>query len=156
MVPSAFVVLDTLPLTPNGKVDRKALPAPEGFRPELESTYVAPRNEREHIIASVWQEVLKLEKLGIHDNFFDLGGHSLLATQVISLIESAFNIELSLRTLFETPTVSGLAEAIAREQTKQADSEALAQMLAELEQLSPDEVKTLLAFDREKEKNQHD
>jgi amino acid adenylation domain-containing protein len=156
MVPSAFVVLDTLPLTPNGKVDRKALPAPEGFRPELESTYVAPRNEREHIIASVWQEVLKLEKLGIHDNFFDLGGHSLLATQVVSLIESAFNIELSLRTLFETPTVSGLAEAIAREQTKQADSEALAQMLAELEQLSPDEVKTLLAFDREKEKNQHD
>ena len=112
MIPSAFVILDALPLTPNGKVDRKALPVPDQSRPELEESYQAPRTPIEEMLVGIWAEVLKLEKIGIHDNFFDLGGHSLLATQVISHIRAAFQVELPLRSLFEKPTVVGLAEAI--------------------------------------------
>jgi acyl carrier protein len=152
MVPQHFVKLESMPLTPNGKVDRKALPKPE-IGAVSGKEYVAPRTDIEHTIAEVWKEVLKQGQVGVHDDFFGLGGHSLLATQLISRIEGAFNIELSLRSLFETPTVAGLAEAIVRRQIEHADRETLTQMLAEVEQLSPDEVKTLLAFDREKEKN---
>ena len=99
-------------LTPNGKVDRKALPAPDQIRPELQESFVAPRTPIEEIIAEVWAEVLKLGKVGIHDNFFDLGGHSLLATQMISRVRDAFQMDMPLRTLFEMPTVAGLAERI--------------------------------------------
>ena len=81
MVPSAFVFLDSLPLTPNGKLDRNALPAPDHSRPELEDAFAAPRTPVEENLANIWAVVLKLDKIGIHDNFFDLGGHSLLATR---------------------------------------------------------------------------
>jgi non-ribosomal peptide synthetase component F len=110
MVPSSFVVLDSLPLTPNGKVDRRALPAPEG-RPDV-GTYVAPRTPVEEAVCGIWREVLKLERVGVTDNFFELGGHSLLATRVIAQLRDVFEIELSLRALFEAPTVSELAERI--------------------------------------------
>ncbi|MGH7833991.1 MAG: non-ribosomal peptide synthetase, partial [Candidatus Binatia bacterium] len=112
MIPSVFVPLDSLPLTPSGKMDRKALPAPDSSRPELDNRFVAPRTPGERSLAKIWAEVLKLEKVGIHDNFFDLGGHSLLATQVISRLRDAFRIDLPLRSLFESPTVAGLAECI--------------------------------------------
>jgi amino acid adenylation domain-containing protein len=112
MAPSALVFLDELPLTPNGKVDRRALPAPDPTRPELEGAFVAPRNPVEEVLAGIWADVLKLERVGIHDNFFDLGGHSLLATQVISQIRETFSVKLPLRSLFESPTVAGLAECI--------------------------------------------
>jgi acyl carrier protein len=112
MVPSAFVVLPALPLTPNGKVDRQALPAPDGARPDLTRAYVAPRTEVEEELAGIWGEVLGLERVGIHDNFFEVGGHSLLATQVIYRLNDAFELELPLRTLFEKPTIAGLALAI--------------------------------------------
>jgi acyl carrier protein len=112
MVPSAFVVLDSLPLTPNGKLDRKALPAPDQTRPELEKTFVAPRTPVEETLASIWSDVLQFDHVGIHDNFFELGGHSLLATQLISRIRDAFKIDLPLRSLFEAPTIYGLAQRI--------------------------------------------
>jgi len=112
MVPSAFVALDALPLTPNGKVDRRALPAPQGTRPELEGTYVAPRTSKEKALAEIWSTVLKVEQVGIHDNFFELGGHSLLATQIVSRLRKVFQVELPLRQLFEAPTVAGLATRI--------------------------------------------
>jgi len=112
MVPSAFVHLDSLPLTPNGKVDRRALPAPDQNRPELEESFVAPRNAVEETLARIWAEVLKLNRVGIHDNFFDLGGHSLLATQLVSRIREALEIDLPLRTLFERSTVVSLSEEI--------------------------------------------
>src|SRR5262249_23582769 len=109
MIPSVFVVLDALPLMPNGKVDRKALPAPGQSRPELEQGYQAPRTPMEEILAEIWKEVLKLERVGVHDNFFNLGGHSLIATQVVSRIRDACQTNIPLRTLFEKPTVEELA-----------------------------------------------
>ncbi|HEY0736956.1 MAG TPA: condensation domain-containing protein, partial [Herpetosiphonaceae bacterium] len=114
MVPSAFVVLDALPLTPHGKLDRHALPAPELAKPEVGSAFVAPRTLDEELLASIWASVLHVQRVGIHDNFFDLGGHSLLATQVITRIRDTFGAELPLRALFETPTVAGMVPAIVK------------------------------------------
>jgi amino acid adenylation domain-containing protein len=139
MVPSAFVEMDALPLTPNGKVDRRALPEPDQARLKLESTYVAARTPTEQTLVDIWKEVLKVEQVGVNDNFFELGGHSLLATQMIAKIENTFEVETSMRSLFDTPTVAGLATTIAQKKTEQAEDEALAQLLAELEELSPDE-----------------
>jgi acyl carrier protein len=121
MTPSAFVFLDALPLTPNGKVDRRALPAPDQARPKLEETLVEPRNPIEEALARIWAQVLGLERVGVDDNFFDLGGHSLLATQVISRVREAYQVELSLRSLFDTPTVAGLADAV--QQAKESGGE---------------------------------
>ncbi|HEV8494807.1 MAG TPA: condensation domain-containing protein, partial [Candidatus Angelobacter sp.] len=110
MIPAAFVFLEALPLTPNGKLDRKALPAPD--RNLTLTGYVAPRTPTEELLAGIWAEVLKLDRVGIHDNFFELGGHSLLATQVISRLRKAFRVELPVRSLFEAPTLIELAETI--------------------------------------------
>ena len=112
MVPSAYVVLDEIPLTPNGKVDRRGLPAPDEARPALEGMYVAPRTAVEAAVTEIWAEVLKVEQVGIHDNFFELGGHSLLATQVISRVRKSLQVELPLRSLFESPTAAALSERI--------------------------------------------
>jgi acyl carrier protein len=112
MVPSAFVSLEALPLMPNGKVDRRALPVPDTLRPDLGEASVAPRTPVEKVLAGIWAEVLALEQIGIHDDFFDLGGHSLLATQVVSRVRQSFQVELPLRRLFETPTVADLATRV--------------------------------------------
>ena len=108
MVPSAFVVLDALPLTPNGKLDRLALPAPSLARPELDTNFVAPRNALEEQLVEIWEEVLGVERVGIHDDFFELGGHSLRATRVVSRVREVFQVELPLLSLFEEPTIAGL------------------------------------------------
>jgi amino acid adenylation domain-containing protein/thioester reductase-like protein len=113
MVPSAFVLLKSLPLTSNGKVDRRALPAPEQTRPELEAIYVAPRTPVEKQLAEIWAKLLGFEKVGIQDNFFDLGGHSLLITQLLAQVRDTFKVNLSLSSLFELPTVANIAEKIA-------------------------------------------
>ena len=112
MIPSTFVFLDSLPLTPNGKIDRGALPAPTSARPELVETFAAAGTPTEEVLAGLWTELLGVEQVGIHDNFFDLGGHSLLATQVISRVRELFHVEIALRQLFETPTVADLAQSI--------------------------------------------
>jgi len=112
MVPSAFMMLEALPLTPSGKVNRRALPAPERGRPEMEGDLVAPSTPVEEMLAGIWAGILGLERVGVHDNFFELGGHSLLGTQVISRVRKAFQVELPLRKLFEMPTVAGLSERI--------------------------------------------
>jgi thioesterase domain-containing protein len=112
MIPWVFVVLDALPLTPNGKVDRKALPAPDPVGLDSGESFAAPRTPTEHELVRIWCQLLRVEKIGIHDNFFDLGGHSLLATQVFSRINALFPVKVPLRRIFETPTVAGLAEAI--------------------------------------------
>jgi acyl carrier protein len=109
MMPSAFVFLKALPLTPNGKVNRKALPAPENQRPELETAYVAPRDNLEKSIAKIWQDLLHVEKVGLRDNFFDLGGNSLLVVQAQARLRDALGVELPVVKLFQHPTIHSLA-----------------------------------------------
>ncbi len=111
MLPTAFMILEAFPLTSNGKVDRRALPMPDALRPELEVAYVVPQTEVEKTIASVWQKALNLEKIGIHDNFFEIGGHSLLLVTVHSQLQEILNnAELSTLDLFRYPTINSLAE----------------------------------------------
>ncbi|MEU5363862.1 amino acid adenylation domain-containing protein [Streptomyces sp. NPDC005925] len=113
MVPSAVVRLDALPLTVNGKTDREALPAPGGERPDLAAAYVAPRDEREEALVRVWTEVLGVERVGVHDDFFALGGHSLLATRVAFGASAALGIEVPVRLVFDRPTVAAMAADLA-------------------------------------------
>ncbi|MBO3461242.1 amino acid adenylation domain-containing protein [Aetokthonos hydrillicola Thurmond2011] len=112
MCPSFFILIDSFPLTVNGKVDRQKLLPPEYFRPELNQTYTAPQNATEETLAQIFTQVLRINRVGRYDNFFDLGGHSLLAMQIISRIRDTFQLELKLRTFMENPTLQGLAEAI--------------------------------------------
>jgi amino acid adenylation domain-containing protein len=130
MTPSAFVTLDSLPLTPNGKVDRRALPSPEGFRANLAAAYVGPRTELEQMIATVWQEMLQVEKVGIHDNFFDLGGHSLLMVQVHRKLQEILQRNFLMTEMFKYPTISSLVEYLA---PKQAEKPPLQQSQKRLE-----------------------
>ena len=118
MVPSAFVVLEAFPVTPSGKVDRRALPAPERSRPELQTVLVMPQSDAEQLIASVWQEVLQLEEVGIHDNFFDLGGNSLLLNQSAHKLAEIFGVQLSIVELFQYPTISALAQRLSQTNKK--------------------------------------
>jgi amino acid adenylation domain-containing protein len=115
MVPTLFVPIDTLPRTPNGKVDRRALPMPAGWRPESDAAYVAPRTAVQRSIAAVWQEVLRVEKVGIHDNFFDLGGHSLLMAKVWNKLRHVLQKEVSMVDMFHYPTIHALATFISQE-----------------------------------------
>ncbi|HKV09539.1 MAG TPA: amino acid adenylation domain-containing protein, partial [Thermoanaerobaculia bacterium] len=112
MIPATFTRLDALPLTPNRKVDRRALPAPE--RRGGADRFAAPRNPLEERLAALWSELLGVEPVGVHDDFFTLGGHSLLATRLLFHIQGSLGVELRLRDLFEEPTVAGLAARIAR------------------------------------------
>ncbi|MCY1078497.1 MupA/Atu3671 family FMN-dependent luciferase-like monooxygenase [Archangium lansingense] len=114
MVPSLVVELPALPLTPNGKVDRKALPAPTAAR-ATKAAYVAPQSQLEQQLAEVWREVLKVEQVGVHDNFFDLGGHSLLMVQVHTKLKTVLGQDLPLLKLLEHPTISALARHLRQE-----------------------------------------
>ena len=113
MVPSAFMLLDALPLTANGKVDREALPRPhEQARRELKEDYVAPRTQPQTEIAGIWADILNIKNVGIHDNFFELGGDSLQAIQIINMLRDRFQIDLSLQSLFEAPSIYHFANLI--------------------------------------------
>ena len=109
MIPSAFVTLEQLPKTPSGKLDRRALPAPDLERPELDTSYVAPRSELERGVAAIWQQVLGVDQVGLHDNFFSLGGHSLLLVQVHIKLRDRYRADLDITDLFRLPTVSAMA-----------------------------------------------
>jgi hypothetical protein len=112
MVPSAFVIMNSLPLTPTGKIDRRALPQPDKAARDSKLPFVAPRNSVERELTEVWCEILGLDRVGIHDNFFDLGGHSISATQIVARLQRIFHLDLPLATLLVNPTVSGMAEVI--------------------------------------------
>ncbi|MET0398427.1 MAG: amino acid adenylation domain-containing protein [Longimicrobiaceae bacterium] len=129
MVPGALVVMESIPLTPNGKVDRRALPAPEL---PAEAEYVAPRGVVEETLCAIWAEVLGLERVGVEDNFFRVGGHSLLAMQVASRAQEAFGVPVSLRDLFETPTVAALAGSVEVQVLLALDDSEIAESLPEL------------------------
>jgi hypothetical protein len=114
MIPSAFVLLDALPLLPNGKVNRRALPAPPRLRLEFDATFVAPRTPLEEVLAGIWADVLGLDDVGVHDDFFALGGQSLLAARVMARVREASRLELPIRAIFDQSTVASLAEHIAQ------------------------------------------
>jgi amino acid adenylation domain-containing protein len=132
MIPAIFVTLDRLPLTPNGKVDRRSLPAPDAVDAAPDPDAVGPRSPLEAQLLDLWQNILGRPVHGVHDNFFALGGHSLMATQVMARVRSQFDVKISLRTLFEAPTVAGLAEAIVEQELAQADPLLLAELLGNL------------------------
>jgi amino acid adenylation domain-containing protein len=144
MVPSSYVSLEQLPLTSNGKVDRGKLPEPEQVRPELEQAYEEPQTPTQRVMAGIWEEVLGIEGVGIKDNFFELGGHSLLATQVISRVKDAFQVEIALRSLFESPTVAGLSEKMVQLERRPGEIDEIALILQELEQMSEEEANARL------------
>jgi amino acid adenylation domain-containing protein len=113
MVPGLYVFLDAFPLTPNGKVDRQSFPPPDSSQPTLSGTYVEPGTDAERRVAAIWAEVLRIDRVGLHDDFFELGGDSLKVAQVATRIRSEFQVDLPLRAVFENRTVAGLAPVIA-------------------------------------------
>jgi acyl carrier protein len=150
MVPAVFVALENLPLTPNGKIDQRALLDPDQARSVSEKAFLGPRNDAEEKIAAIWREILGLDQVSVDADFFDLGGHSLLATQVISRVNSAFQIRVPLRSIFDAPTVAGLAEAALQFRDVDA-AEEVDGLLAELEGLSEEEVQRLLELEMQQQ-----
>ena len=156
MVPATIRLLAALPLTPHGKVDRRALPHPEQSRADSEGAYVAPRTYVETMLADIWAEVLRVDRVGIEENFFELGGHSLLATQLMHRVQEAFQVTPPLRSLFEEPTIAHLASVIDRYRAEHKgndlggiqavprEQKTAEQLVAMLAQLSEDEAKALL------------
>jgi hypothetical protein len=145
MIPSGFEIQDVMPLTPNGKVDRAALPDPKHTRPELEEPWVGARTPTEERLVQIWEEILNVRPVGIHDNFFDLGGHSLAAARVVSRVIRRLQLEMPLKALFDSPTVAEMALVIARHHVNHVGAKDLAHWLSELDSLSDEEAATLLA-----------
>jgi acyl carrier protein len=141
MVPADFVVLAALPRTPNGKTDRAALPAPAAAPA---AAWTAPRTETETELARIWAEALGVERVGADDHFFRLGGHSLLATRVLAAVWESFGVEVPLHRVFDAPTLAGMAATVDGEREA-----ALAAMLAELDGITDDEARLLLATEGE-------
>jgi len=141
MVPAAISVVSSLPRTPNGKIDRKALQPPEIAQRRAAQTFVAPQTALEQVLAGIWAGVFGVERVGRHDNFFELGGHSLLVIQVMVRIREAFQIDVPFRTLFTSPTLAGLGEALLG---VSGQIERTAELLVKLSQLSDQEVEAML------------
>jgi len=144
MIPLRFAFLPSLPLS-NGKLDRKALPPLQGTRPEMNCLYQAPQSEIELTLSSIWSEALGIDKVGVHDNFLTLGGHSLAASRVAARVIAHFRLELPLRALFDSPTVAHMATVISTYQDKRMDEDGLSRLLEELEDMSDEEARRLLA-----------
>jgi acyl carrier protein len=128
MTPSIFVELQQMPLTTSGKVDRRHLPPPQPVRPNLANVYAGPQTEIEGVLVQIWQKVLRIDRLGIHDNFFDVGGHSLRMTQVIALIEQQTGMRISILDAFEHPTIQTLALHLSRRDKQEISVENRAQV----------------------------
>jgi amino acid adenylation domain-containing protein len=135
MIPSAFVILDALPMTANGKIDRLRLPDPGNLRPALDNPYTLPHTPMETALSAIWANVLALDRVGVEDNFFDLGGHSLGAARILARVGEAFHVDLSVKALFDRPTVAGMAQAILAEQASRMDEQLIDQILSEVEAL---------------------
>ncbi|MEO5877358.1 MAG: amino acid adenylation domain-containing protein, partial [Streptosporangiaceae bacterium] len=146
MVPESFTPLGVLPVTTSGKVDTAALPEPDGSRPVLGTAYVAPGTPLEKVVAGIWAEVLRVDRAGAQDDFFDLGGNSLLATQVTSALRENLGVEIPLRVMFEAPTVAAQAELVgAAGREASLDLGTIAELYLQVQELSDDQVRELLA-----------
>jgi acyl-coenzyme A synthetase/AMP-(fatty) acid ligase len=143
MVPAAFVPLEALPLSPNGKLDRRALPDPD-FAANARA-YVAPRTPVERVVAGIWAELLKAERVGVEDDFFALGGHSLLAVQAAARAREAFGVEIPLGYVFSRPTVAGLSAALATDPATGSRVEQVAALLEMLSGVSEDDARAMLS-----------
>jgi amino acid adenylation domain-containing protein len=150
MIPSLFIVIDNIPVSPSGKVDKSALPVPEVERSALESVYIEPSTKVEKELANICEELLGLERVGVHDNFFELGGHSLLATQFISRVRESLGVELPLRTVFENPTVAEISKSVEVEIATQSDREKISELLQRINELSEEEALELLELKQKK------
>jgi amino acid adenylation domain-containing protein len=144
MVPASFLFVDAFPLTPNKKVDRSALPIPDTRQFASGEPYVAPRNAVEQVVTHMMQELLALDQVSIHDNFFDLGGHSLMATRLLARLHEAFSVDVSLRTFFEAPTVAELASTLLEDPVEPAKVKRIAQLITHVNQLSDEKASELL------------
>jgi hypothetical protein len=144
MVPSVFVFLDKMPVIGIGKINRNALTAPTNSRPELDNPYVPPRTPLEEVLLGIWREVLSLNQVGIHDNFFDLGGHSLAAMRVISRVIQTFKLDVPIIGLFNSPTVAQMAAIITQTQAKRTSDAELVTMLSGVEAMTEEEARTVL------------
>jgi acyl carrier protein len=143
MIPAIFLELLELPLTANGKIDRAALPSPDYALEQR--TIVDPRSFVEVILAQIWAEVLRRDRIGVDASFFELGGHSLLATQVVSRIHQALHVEIPLRELFDHPTLEDLAIIVEQSQLEQLGDDTLAALLGRLNDFSDEEVESFLS-----------
>ena len=140
MIPSAFVHMDAIPQTPNGKTDRLRLPLPSHQRPKLDVVYTPPRTDTERTLSRIWSEVLVIDDVGIHDNFFELGGDSLLASKVAVRVLRELKVEVSLRMLFDVPTIAQLAAAISENRREKIAGGEMTTLLDRIELLSDEEV----------------
>jgi acyl carrier protein len=134
-----------MPLNLNGKINYGALPSLDEARESVKRDFVAPRSAAEELVAGVWSDVLGVERISVHDNFFESGGHSLLATRVISRLREAFQVDIPLRRLFERPTVEGLVAVITQIWGGPEVVEEIARTVKEVEQLSPEMTRQMLA-----------
>jgi acyl carrier protein len=138
-----WIILDSMPLMPNGKVNRRALPDPGKGRPQLTIGYVIPRSDVEILLARIWSEVLAVDQIGIHDNFFDLGGHSLAATRIISQIIEKLQLDRPIKSLFNSPTIAQMATVVAKNRAKRANKAEVARMLQEVEAMSDEQARAV-------------
>ncbi len=148
MLPASWFLLNELPLTANGKIHRQMLSASSELVSDSLDTFVPPDNTIEEEVASIWAEVLHLERIGIHDDFFKLGGHSLLAIQLISRLREAFQVQLPLRVAFESPTVAKLSRVLIKNETKPGQTEKIALLLKQVKKMPAPEISALLAKKR--------
>jgi len=144
LIPPALIPLDVMPLTPNGKIDRKGLPAVEQINGQRERIPEPPRNRVEEALAWMWAEILGVEEVGIHDNFFEMGGHSILASQLVSRMRETFQIELSMRTFFDAPAIAKLAEIIVRDEEQARRVMRISELMVQVINSSDDEVEAML------------
>lgn len=144
MIPSIYVVLEALPTTPSGKIDRKALPETSHSRPELDVSYVSYRSEIEKQLVAIWEDVLGVRPIGIHDRFFDLGGHSLTASRIVSAVLHHCHLEIPLGILLSSPTVAEMAAVVVEHQAGQLGKQELDDILAELESMPEEQAKRLV------------
>jgi len=145
MIPASFVVLNTMPLTSSGKIDRKALPALDATRPDLENPFIPPRTPVEETLVGIWSKIFGIDQVGIHDKFLELGGTSLMGTRVVYHIRAIYRLELSVRHIFENPTIAELAVVITQRSVEQNQPKDIDNILSELEMLSDEEAQQIFS-----------
>ena len=143
MVPAHVVLLGAMPLTPNGKVDREKLPVPD--MSAVNPHYETPATPAEAVVADIWTELLGMEKVGRHDNFFALGGHSLLVVQLVNRLQSLFEVRMVVRELFEAPTVAGITAKLLENEPQKGQVETIAQLQQEINAMSEEEIRAALS-----------